>query len=712
MEDLTGKQLGPYQIITPLGEGGMATVYKAYQPGVERYVALKILPRHFASDPEFVGRFEQEARVLANLQHPHILPVFDSGEADGYTYIVMPFLKSGDLTDLIHGGPLPLEQIRRIISQVADALDYAHQRGLVHRDVKPSNVLLDERGNCLLSDFGITKIVEGTANFTATGGIIGTPAYMSPEQGQGRKLDGRSDIYALGIMLYEMATGRVPYQAETPMAVMIRHMNDPLPPPRQLNPALPDAVERIILKALAKQPEDRYSTAGEMMRALRAAIPETISEPADKDATVMSSEDLAKVLDSKKPLSSNLTWILASIGASILLIGVIAFFVGGGRRNEDPEVGKATAIATAEQIRTVTTDEPTEVATKVSSPTDTPTKSAATFTLSATPIPPSLTPTIVPPTATLTSTFTPSPTYTAVPPIDTPTSTPPIISGRMLYVSDCDGDFEIYLKYLGIDRPDAKLTDNNGVDDWFPDWAADGSRIVFTSNRNGNYDLFTMNADGSNQKVYVATAAWDEYGNWEPGSNRIIFSTTTETDGMLNAEIFRRNSDGSLTRLTINQGEDRNPDWHPSGDIFFASNAGGNWDIYNLPVGTEPGTSQPRNLTNHPAIDEHPVLSPNYNRLVFVRKETDTNGNGQVDDGDRGNIYMMNIDGSGVRAVTTDNLDDSPAWSPDGTWVVYSRSLAPGNRNRNLYTTHVSDSTTIQITSDNTCTNWGAAWIE
>ena len=141
MEDLTGKQLGAYHVVAPLGEGGMAAVFKAYQAGMDRYVALKILPRYFASDPQFVGRFEQEAKVLAQLQHPHILPVFDFGEADGYTYIVMPFLTSGDLTDLLHDKPLPLEQIRRIISQVGDALDYAHQRGLLHRDVKPRYLL-------------------------------------------------------------------------------------------------------------------------------------------------------------------------------------------------------------------------------------------------------------------------------------------------------------------------------------------------------------------------------------------------------------------------------------------------------------------------------------------------------------------------------------------------------------------------------------------
>ncbi|MBM3122599.1 MAG: serine/threonine protein kinase, partial [Chloroflexi bacterium] len=155
MEDLTGKQLGPYQIVAPLGEGGMAAVFRAYQPGMERYVALKVLPRHFADDPEFSARFQREARILAHLQHPHILPVFDYGQIEGYSFIVMPFVPSGTLAESLQGQPLSLPRIRQVVSQVGDALNYAHGRGLVHRDVKPSNVLIDEGGNCLLTDFGL-----------------------------------------------------------------------------------------------------------------------------------------------------------------------------------------------------------------------------------------------------------------------------------------------------------------------------------------------------------------------------------------------------------------------------------------------------------------------------------------------------------------------------------------------------------------------------
>ena len=273
MESLSGRLFGVYRIVEPLGAGGMASVYKAYQSSVDRYVALKILPSHLAMDPDFLVRFEQEAKILANLQHPHILPVHDFGESDGFTYIVMPFIKTGTLSAALQGNPLPFEQIKRVITQVGDALDCAHSQGLVHRDVKPSNVLLDERGNCLLADFGIAKMLERTEPLTATGGVVGTPRYMSPEQGMGQTIDGRSDVYALGVILYEMATGRPPFAAETPLAVVVKHIHDPLPVPSQVNPNIPDGLERMIFRAMHKEPSERFATAGAMVDAMAALPP-------------------------------------------------------------------------------------------------------------------------------------------------------------------------------------------------------------------------------------------------------------------------------------------------------------------------------------------------------------------------------------------------------------------------------------------------------
>jgi serine/threonine protein kinase len=280
MEDLTGRLFGAYEIAAPLGEGGMAAVYKAYQPAMKRFVAVKVLSRKLAESEEFTNRFQREAIMLAQLQHPHILPVFDYGQVDGYSYIVMPFLQNGTLDELFRIRRRTLPEIRQIMTQLGSALGYAHARGMIHRDVKPSNVLIDEQGNCLLTDFGLARMVEISAsaeNLTSAGAIMGTPAYMSPEQGKGDTLDGRSDLYSLGIIFYEMLTGQVPYRDKLPMMVVIKHIHDPLPSARELAPDMTDAIERVLIKSLEKNPDDRYQTAEDFVQAVQKAIPLTPS---------------------------------------------------------------------------------------------------------------------------------------------------------------------------------------------------------------------------------------------------------------------------------------------------------------------------------------------------------------------------------------------------------------------------------------------------
>lgn len=265
-----GTTLGKYRVIEQIGAGGMATVYKAYQPGLDRNVAIKILPPEHALLPGFKERFLVEAKSVAQLSHPNILPIYDFGIDDDISYFVMKYVENRTLRDVLVEH-LSFPTICRIIDQVASALDHAHDRGIIHRDIKPANILM-ERDWVLLTDFGIAKIMEGTNALTHTGQLVGTPVYMSPEQASGKTVDHRSDIYSLAIVLYQMITGRVPFEGETPYGVIFKHVHEALPLPRFHRKDLPEPAEMVLLKALAKNPEDRYQSAGLMAQALHAAL--------------------------------------------------------------------------------------------------------------------------------------------------------------------------------------------------------------------------------------------------------------------------------------------------------------------------------------------------------------------------------------------------------------------------------------------------------
>ncbi len=269
--DLTGKTLGQYEIIEAIGRGGMASVFKAYQSALDRFVAVKVLSPQRAAQENFSDRFVREAKAVAALNHPNILPIIDFGQQDEHTYIVMKYVPGGTLSDRLKQ-PIDLLTTTRLIKQVAAALDHAHSRGIIHRDIKPSNILLDDNEWAQLADFGLAKILASDQLLTSSGISLGTPAYVSPEQGQGEPLDHHTDIYSLGVILFEMTTGRLPFTAETPMGVMVKHIYDAPPLPRSIKPDLPEALETIILKALAKPIGERYHTAGELASVLEMAV--------------------------------------------------------------------------------------------------------------------------------------------------------------------------------------------------------------------------------------------------------------------------------------------------------------------------------------------------------------------------------------------------------------------------------------------------------
>ena len=265
------EKIGRYEVQSELGRGGMAVVYKANDPRFERVVAIKVLPREFMHDPQFIGRFNREAKTIAALDHPAIVPVFDYGEEDGQPFLVMRYMPGGSLADRLEKGPLSLEQATVIIQRLSSALNRAHSQGIVHRDLKPNNVLFDQYDDAYLADFGIAHIssTSGASALTTSGSMLGTPTYMSPEQIHGEtQIDGRSDVYALGVIFFQMLTGSVPYIGETATKILMMHIMDPVPDLRRIRPDLPNECQDVVTKAMAKKPQERFATADEMASAV------------------------------------------------------------------------------------------------------------------------------------------------------------------------------------------------------------------------------------------------------------------------------------------------------------------------------------------------------------------------------------------------------------------------------------------------------------
>jgi len=446
--------IGRYEIIRELGRGGMATVRLALDPSFGRRVAIKVLPRHMLHETEFRARFEREAMIIAALEHPYIVPVYDYGENDGQPFIVMRYMPGGTLAERIAGQPMPLAEIIPIVQRLAEALDEAHSHDIVHRDLKPSNVMFDGKGNAFLSDFGIAKMLESSTMLTATG-VMGTPAYMSPEQAMGGDLDSRSDVYSLGVILYEMLTGQQPYSAKTPAAMMMKHVTGPVPPINVEALGLPAKCNSILNRALAKEAVARYQTAWELAEALnklgtesgvavpsRPRPPVLVQRPPTRPTNDTGTSVGTKVMNSvaSRPLTrpkswyrqlSRRGWVALIAGLAVLAatpVFALAVMAGDGFGRRTP-----TPTNTASPSATLAPS-PTLAPTAIP-PTSTPVVVTVITTVdtvpTATPIP-SETPTdtSIPPTGT--EVFVPSrtpfrpPTITPLPPLpsDTPLPTP------------------------------------------------------------------------------------------------------------------------------------------------------------------------------------------------------------------------------------------------------------------------------------------------
>jgi len=426
---VANRKLGKYEIIERLGRGGMAEVYRGYHKELDRYVAIKVLHAFLADDPEFKSRFEREAKNVARLRHPNIVQVYDfdyDPEGESY-YMVMELVEGATLKDRLttiaeRKELLPLEESLRIVRESAGALAYAHSRSMIHRDVKPANLMLDHDSRIVLTDFGIAKIVTG-AQFTASGGMVGTPAYMAPEQGLGEAGDERSDLYSLGVILYQLVTGQLPYDAETPLAIILKHLNAPVPSSFTLNPQLPEAIDQIIQKAMAKEPSDRYQSAAELIddlgrfergetvdaarnltKPLQVGNQDTVKIPKAEDSEAVEAIESAPRSSAGGSNRRRLPWwawggILVGVAASVFLIGTASGIL---------KLGDQTTPTVPVSIVSTSTEVPATTVVPTDGPTSTPTPTVPTATPSNTNTP----------TSTLTSTISPTPSVTY-----TPTST-------------------------------------------------------------------------------------------------------------------------------------------------------------------------------------------------------------------------------------------------------------------------------------------------
>jgi serine/threonine protein kinase/Tol biopolymer transport system component len=686
MANLIGQKLGQYEIISLLGKGGMATVYRARQSNINRDVAFKVIRPDLADAGDFIKRFEREAQTIASLSHLHILKVFEYGQHGDLVYLVMELLTGGSLSDMIRRGALPPDQAGKLLEHIASALDYAHRRGIIHRDLKPQNVLLDEEQNALLTDFGIAKLLGESSSLTQSGMAMGTPAYMAPEQWRGESVDARTDIYALGVILFEMLSGQLPFQGETPFSLMHKHVYETFPPIRSLQANLPESVERVLEKALAKNREERYPSAAELAAAYKGALAgqvfvssisqdgefRTMVQPAASPTsgaretpilehsresqmfTVMpkgeataplgasraATDSAPQPITSAQPQSRSRLPILLGVGA-VIIIGIVGFLLLG-RQSVGPTDSTATIANTTGPTQAAIVASVTETsisttaaaidstATIISDTTTSPVAIAVQNTEPATPtfVPPSETPTVA---ATNTTAPTDTPTVAATnttAPTETPTET----------IAPTNTVTEI---------PTIAPTDT-----------ATATETPTTAPTETPTTTPTEPPTETHTPTAVPTTAVPKVG-----SGRVLFTTSRGTYD----QIFMMAADGSNQRAVMeSNSDDNNPIMSPDGQrIAFVSTRDGNPQIY---LAMADG-SNVRPITSSRAAELSPAWSPDSKSIAF---QSARDGNPE--------IYVMSAEDLRPKRLTTNRTQDlSPAWSPDATRIVF-QSNRDGNQ--------------------------------
>jgi serine/threonine protein kinase len=721
-DELIGKNIGAYEVLSRVGEGGMATVYLARQQSMNRQVALKVLPKHFIKDDTYMERFKREVDIVSKLEHRNIVPVYDYGEYEGQPYIAMRYMPAGSLDDILRDGPISNDKILSILSQISPALDYAHSKGVLHRDLKPSNVLMDDDGGAFITDFGIARVLNDNNPGLTTQGVVGTPSYMSPEQAQGKPLDGRSDIYSLGVMLFEMATGRRPFESETPYSIAVMQVTTQPPMPRTLNPTISTALEVVILKALKKSREERYHSASIMMESLKMAIerpmavhdteprlkmtsyekqveepkpqyapqnqymppPSSASRPVVQPISLRS-----KIRERRKqnPLMS--AFIGGSIGCGLLGIIVAASFLALNFLLPASATPTLSADSSEEAINVGTEVTRAPAETDEATVLDA-TSAAARETLLARS------------TQSSNASETPASQMTIraesfsgiVSTIEG--GTPELLSGLRdvsgtIVFSDQRGEnnnFELITLDLDL-WIETQLTQSPNANSSYPIPSPDGRTIAFQSNRDSqdDYDIFTVNRGGGDFQRVTFNDAWDRLAAWSPDGQWILYSTEV-SDGVF--DLRRVSVDGTSDELLYsNGGYNSHPRYSPdSRYLIFTSGAnqdsGTTWDIVRLEVASNTLV----NLTNNSVNDASPVFSYDGQWIIYSTYVEETRSDG---------LALMDINGSNRRILFDSTGNEwAASFSPDGRYIVFTSDITGTDQ---LYLLNLENGEVQQITT-------------
>ncbi len=636
----------------------MAEVYVALDTTLNREVVFKVMRSILVQDKAFITRFRREAQITAQLNHPNIVQIYSTDfTPDGRPYLAMQYIKGGTLQDRLHALAEQQEMFTTtaalsIVRQIADALHAAHQAGIIHRDLKPSNILLHPNGVPVLTDLGIAS-AESLTRLTQTGNIMGTPFYMSPEQASGKPLDGRSDIYSLGVILYELLAGNTPFQADSPLAVLHQHVYEEPPPLAHIRTDLTETTYRLVDNCLHKDPAQRVPDSATLVANVEQALvaegdsgafhlpqtgPQTVYQQHTRrsellrplpPATPSSKTELLE--DDSGKFAAVPRWVFVMVPALIGLL--ILYFVW--QRPSPPTATAGDTAVPAQIVEDVSTATPEATLVPVG-PEETE-EPAAEAIEAETAVP------TAPPTATL------PPTDTAVP-----------LQNKIIFQSDRDGDFDIYI--MNADGSNQINLTNNSAEDNYPVVSLDGSRVLFESNRDGNWEVYVMNSDGSDQRRLTNTPTSDDrLPTWSPDGQQVAFISDEDGD----YEIFIMNADGTNRRqLTFNQMREGHMSWSVNDQLVYNAGPTGSssWEIYTMDAD---GQNQ-RQLTDNSISDWAPEWSPDGRFILYLSLI-----------GTDPAIFIMNADGSNSQLLyNSPNYDWGADWTADGSHIIFTQDQA------------------------------------